>query len=75
MNAAFTQDNPGDAVDANADAAARVTLVPVYQRGVGDMNPPLLVASAASLPDALHHRAGGLRIHHDLWKRRRRARW
>lgn len=50
LNATFTQANPGDAVEANADAAAGVTLVRVYQRAVGDTNPPVLIASAATLP-------------------------
>ena len=46
----FTQDNPGDAVAAGADADAAVTLWRAYQRAAGSADAPVLVASAAALP-------------------------
>ena len=52
MDATFTQENPGDAVQANATVPAGITLVRVYQRAVGATGAPALVASAGALPTA-----------------------
>lgn len=49
--ASFVQgENPGDAVEAAADAVAGATLWKIFQRAAGSSDAPELVASAAALP-------------------------
>lgn len=49
-NATFTQANPGDAVEANADPSTGATIYRVYVRPAGTTGDPVLQASAATLP-------------------------
>jgi hypothetical protein len=53
QNVAVTQENPGDAVVANADLVAGATIYRVYLRAAGSSDPFTLVASAAILPTAI----------------------
>jgi hypothetical protein len=59
QNATFVQGpNPGDALEANAEADPTVTLWRVYARPTGSGDTPVLVASSATLPMSFTHAPG-----------------